>query len=51
MVSDPFLFTFSMLDTGLLLFLLVYFVSFIIHTENGYVEVNNFYIWATQVTC
>jgi len=44
MVSDPFLFTFSMLDTGFLLFLLVYFVSFLIHIENGYVEVNNLYI-------
>lgn len=51
MVSDPFLFTLSMVDTGLLLFLLVYFVSFLIHTGNDYVEINNFYIWVIQVAC
>lgn len=28
MIPDPLLFTFSMFDTGALLFLLVYFVSF-----------------------
>lgn len=38
MVSDPFLFTFSMLDTGFLLFLLVYFVITLSDLECDYLN-------------
>jgi hypothetical protein len=51
MVSDPLLFTFSMIDTGAVLFLLVYFVSFLIYTENSYIKVNHLLIRDTRVVC
>lgn len=48
MVSDPYLFTFSLVDTGAVLFLLVYFVSFLICTENSYIKWN-FSKWELDV--
>jgi hypothetical protein len=44
MVSDPYLFTFSLIDTGAVLFLLVYFVSFLICTENSCIKVEVFHM-------